>query len=50
MAATYYSAPYDIFFVIPFVLLVWYAVDREVVRYYRQRREARENLARQTKR
>lgn len=48
--ATYYAAPFDTFFAIPFVLMVWYAIDREVVRYYKQRREARENLARQAKR
>lgn len=28
----YYSAPLDILFAIPLVLLVWYALDREVRR------------------
>lgn len=36
-AALYYHAPLDFLFAIPFVLMVWYALDREVVRYYRQK-------------
>ena len=31
MIATYYTHTYDWLFVIPFVLLVWYALDRAVV-------------------
>ena len=31
MIATYYTHTFDWLFVIPFVLLVWYALDRAVV-------------------
>ena len=53
MAALYYAAPLDWLFAIPFILMVWYALDREVVRYYRlkarrqeiaMRRDADEDL------
>lgn len=40
-AALYYSAPYDTFFAIPFVLLVWYAADREVRKHFSRKHKAR---------
>lgn len=45
MAALYYNAPFDTFFWIPWILLVWYAIDREVVRYYRNKARRREEIA-----
>ena len=41
-AALYYQAPLDVLFIIPWLLLVWYAIDREVVRYYRQKEARRQ--------
>lgn len=44
-AALYYSAPYDTFFAIPFILLVWYALDREVVKHFARKRIEQERTS-----